>query len=191
MTGDNLVAFTGRSGSTEYPMHFMQYSRAAMHRSQPRGQDHNEGAGIFANNGTVYLTGVTLSNNTATENGGAIYSDPSLVTITSYTFSGNSASLGADLFNEDSAVTIINSTVTDVANTSAAVTIRFDDLFAQVSSFKQAAQQSLARGNTSAAANQLGACVNQLDALVQSHRLNEEMVESLVHDLDSLIAFIG
>jgi predicted outer membrane repeat protein len=179
-----------------------------------------EGAGIFANGGTVTLTGVTLSDNTATANGGAIYGDPAVVTITSCTFSGNTAPAGADLYNLNSSVallstnlngvannggtiTLIDSSISGVSGSGGTVTDPIANLLAQVaaldlnsgqrnslSSTLQAAQQSLTRANTTAAVNQLGAFVNQVNALVNSHRLGQITADTLVGEVDDLLSFL-
>ena len=50
-----------------------------------------------------------------------------------------------------------------------------------------AAQQSLANANTTAAANQLNAFVNQVNALVHSHRLGEITADNLIGEVDDLV----
>jgi predicted outer membrane repeat protein len=177
-----------------------------------------EGAGIYAAGGMVGLHNVTLSDNTATANGGAIYTDPSVVTLTACTFRGNTAPAGADLYNLDSSVNLVNTNLNGVANNSGGtitligsnvtgvsgsggtVTDPIADLIAQVGTLDlnsgqqnsltsklQAAQQSLARGNDTAAGNQLNAFVNQVNALVNSQRLGQLSADDLVSDVDALL----
>ena len=55
----------------------------------------------------------------------------------------------------------------------------------------QAAQQALANENTMAAENQLHAFINQLNALVNSHRLGEITADSLVSEADNLVELIS
>jgi len=68
-----------------------------------------DGGGIF-NDGSLTLTNVVLSGNTATGNGGAISNQGGL-SIDMSTLSGNSAGNGGGIFNAGGGVTITNSTL--------------------------------------------------------------------------------
>ena len=54
----------------------------------------------------------------------------------------------------------------------------------------QAVEQSLLRANTTAAVNQLNAFLNQVIALVNSHRLGDLTADLLVEDVDNLVTLI-
>jgi uncharacterized delta-60 repeat protein len=54
----------------------------------------------------------------------------------------------------------------------------------------QAAEQSLLRTNTTAAGNQVGAFLNQVQALVNSHRLGQLSADSLVSEVDDILAVL-
>jgi hypothetical protein len=126
-----------------------------------------------------------------------------VVTIIFSTFSSNFAPVGADLYNLDSSITIINSSISGIYNNGGTVTrpeVEINNLISQVAGLNlssaqrdsltsklQAAQQSLANANTTAAANQLNAFVNQVNALVNSHRLGEITADLLIDDVQSLI----
>jgi predicted outer membrane repeat protein len=153
--------------------------------------------------GDVTMTGCTVNGNTAYVYGGGIFVDPAVVTVINSTFSGNSAPWGADLYNLDSSVIVISSSVTGIYNNGGAVT-NFADLLSQVSALNlssgvtnsltsklQAAEQSLGNANTTAAVNQLDAFVNQIDALVNSRRVGEITADSLVDEVDNLVGLIG
>jgi predicted outer membrane repeat protein len=162
------------------------------------------GGAIKTFGGSLMINGCTLTNNSAGQSGGAINADPAVVTIISSTFSGNSAPVGADLYNEDSAVTIIASSITGIYIEGGTVTDPIAHLLAQVAALNlssgvtnsltstlQSAQASLASANTTAAVNQLTAFINQLNALVNSHRLGDLTADSLINEVDNLIALIG
>jgi hypothetical protein len=129
-----------------------------------------------------------------------MYIDPAVVTITSCTFTGNTAPAGADLYNLASSVTLVSTNLNGVANNSGGT---IADLIAQVAALNlnsgqrnslmstlQAAQQSLTRANDTAAVNQLGAFANQVNALVNSHRLGQITADSLVSEVDNLISVL-
>jgi hypothetical protein len=166
--------------------------------------------------GSVYsLVDTTVTNshfngNLATDQGGGIFIDPAVLTIINCTFSGNSAPAGADLYSLNSTVNIVSSSIANVASSGGTVTVFADvasygtsvinDLIAQVATLNltdaqrhsltvklQAAQQSLANGNATAAANQLNAFDNQVNALVNSHRLGQITAEDLIAEVQSLI----
>jgi hypothetical protein len=71
--------------------------------------DYGDGGGI-ANHGTLTVTGTTLSGNSATYDGGGIANYGTL-TVTSSTLSGNRATAGGGIYN-DGTMTLSGSTVT-------------------------------------------------------------------------------
>ncbi|GIW43121.1 MAG: hypothetical protein KatS3mg077_0403 [Candidatus Binatia bacterium] len=74
----------------------------------------NDGGAIFNEGGTVTITNSTLSNNRATEFGGAISNiGGGTVTITNSTLSGNRAGRGGAISNASGTVTITNSTISN------------------------------------------------------------------------------
>jgi hypothetical protein len=157
------------------------------------------GAGaVFA--GTLTMDGCTVNGNSAYQYGGGMYLDPAVVTILASHFAANSASAGADLYNLDSAVTVIASPIAGISNNGGTVTDPIATLLAQVaalplnggqrnslSSTLQAAQQSLASAHTTAAVNQLHAFINQIHALVNSHRLGQITADALVGEVNDLL----
>jgi hypothetical protein len=126
------------------------------------------------------------------------------VTILSSTFTGNTASAGTDLYNLDSTVTIIASQISGIGSNGGTVTDPFADLIAQVTALNlnqgeknsltsklQAASQSLMRTDDSAATHQLDAFINQLNALVNSHRLGAIAADSVIDEVDDLLGVLS
>ena len=162
------------------------------------------GGGIETHGGTLTMTHCTVNGNTAYHYGGGVYVDPVVVTIIGCTFSGNSAPDGADVYNLDSSVTVISSQIASITNIGGTVTDPINDLLTRVTALNlnfgptnsltstlQAAQQSLANASTTAAVNQLHAFINQVNALVNSHRLGAITANSLINEVDNLAELIG
>ena len=93
--------------------------------------------------GSLTMTGCTVNGNTAYQYGGGMYIDPAAVTVLFSTFSGNSAPLGADLYNLDSNVTLIASSVAAIYNSGGTVTDPIHDLLAQVTALWTAARPTV------------------------------------------------
>jgi hypothetical protein len=75
---------------------------------------HLGGGGIYNDNGTVTVTGCTLSGNSALRLGGGILNDPGgSVSVTASTLSGNSAGLGGGIVNRFATLTVTASTLSD------------------------------------------------------------------------------
>jgi predicted outer membrane repeat protein len=158
---------------------------------------------------TLVANGNTYTGNTGYSDGGAMIIDPSEVTIISCTFAGNTAPVGADLSAVDSTVTLVGTTVGGLAAAGGSVTATdlftyqggmIDQLEVRVAALGltagqqnslraslEAARQSLASGNGAAAVGQLGAFVNKVNALVNSHRLGEITADALISQVDSLV----
>jgi hypothetical protein len=169
----------------------------------------------------VTWSGWTLSGNTGYVDGGGVFIDPAVVTIISCTFTGNTAPAGADLYNLDSSVTLVSTDLNGVANNGGTITLigssvsgvsgsggtvtdPIADLIAQVAALNlnsgqqnslistlQAAEQSLLRGHTTPAVNQLNAFTNQVNALVNSHRLSDLTADDLDSQVDDLVQLLG
>jgi hypothetical protein len=161
------------------------------------------GGAIAITSGSVTMDRCTVNGNTAYQYGGGMFVDPSVATIIGCTFSGNSAPSGADLYNLDSAVTLIASSIDNVTNSGGTITDPLATLEEQVAALDltsgqknslistlQAVQDSLTRDNTTAAVNQLHAFINQVNALLNSHRLGEILADSLIGEVDNLIGEI-
>jgi hypothetical protein len=163
------------------------------------------GGAIKIDGGTLTIDGTLVTRNNASQFGGGISVDPAVATIISCTFTGNTAPVGADLYNLDSTVTIIASSIANVTSTGGGtVTDPFADLLAEVAALNlngdvinsltsklQAAEQSLTKADTTAAVNQLDAFLNEVNALVQSHRLGEIDADTLTNEVDTVLTLIG
>jgi hypothetical protein len=149
------------------------------------------------------MTSCTVNANTAYVYGGGMYVDPAVVTIIGSTFTGNSAPAGAGLYNLDSSVTLIASSVSGLFSQGGTVTDPIANLLAQVAALNlssgqrnsltstlQAAQQSLMRSNTTAAVNQLNAFINHVNALVNSNRLGQITADTLVGEVGDLLSVL-
>jgi hypothetical protein len=156
---------------------------------------------------TILITGgsLTLSNDIVQESTG--YNDAAIK------ITGGSLNLaGGNTLNINGAGQFIVSTGTSlVAATGTAYQINgvtlptagIDDLIARgaalplnsgqqnsLTSTLQAAEQALLRANTTAAANQLSAFINQVNALVNSHRLSQLSADALIEEVDNLLAVL-
>jgi predicted outer membrane repeat protein len=164
--------------------------------------------GAIWSTGNVTITGNTgITLNVAFNSGGGIYVDPASLTIISSTVSGNSAPVGADIYNLNSAVILINSSVTNIFNNGGTITTPDSvatSLNAQISALLQsgaltadqaagltdklqAATQSLDSGNLKAGVNELNAFINQLDAFVNSGTLTAAQAQPLIDGANQLI----
>jgi hypothetical protein len=161
------------------------------------GNSANYGGGIYTHYGRLAILSSVVAGNTAPV-GADIYNLDSNVTISGSTV-GDVANFGT--------VTLIASNVGSITNGSGGTVFdpaaEINNLIAQVAGLNltadqqagltnklQAAQQSLASANTTAAANQLEAFINQTNALVKSHKLGEITADSLINQVDSLIVVI-
>jgi hypothetical protein len=131
-----------------------------------------------------------------------------LLTIISSTVTGNSAPTGADLYNLNSTVTLINSTVTNISNNGGTITTpdsAATNLDSQISALATAgtltasqasgltskvtaADGSLNSGNLTPAVNQLNAFINQLNAFVKSGTLTSAQAQPLIDAANQLIS---
>jgi hypothetical protein len=178
----------------------LDLSGMALGSTSVDGNHANSGGAVATVGGVTTMTSCIVRGNTAQDQGGALWIDPSMMTIISCTFSDNTAPAGADLYNLDSTVTIIASSIANVTSNGGTVTDPFANLLTEVaalnlgngvanslSSKLHAAEQSLERGNATAAGNQLEALINQVNALVNSHRLGEITADSLIDEVDILV----
>ncbi len=163
-----------------------------------------DGGAIAVKGGSLNMSDCTVNGNTAYVYGGGMYVDPAIINIVSCTFTGNGAPAGADLYNLDSPVTIVASSIANVTSTGGTIIDPLADLLAQVAALNlstgvtnsltsklQAAERSLADSNTAAAENQLNAFVNQIDALANSHRLGQLTADSFAAEVDDLLNVVG
>jgi hypothetical protein len=163
-----------------------------------------DGGAIKTFGGSLTMTNCTVYSNSASGDGGGVDVDPATAIIISSTFANNSALVGADLYNLDSTVTVIASSLTAVSTSGGTTTDPIQDLLAQItalnlnagqknslSSKLQAAQQSLTRSNFNTAVNQLDTVINEIDALVLSHRLDQYSADALIGEVDDLIDVIA
>jgi hypothetical protein len=154
------------------------------------------GGAVYIDPSTLTVDSSTILGNSAPQ-GADIYNLDSSVTITQSQV-GDVANYG-DL-------TVIASTVGSLTGTGTVLDpiAEIDNLIAQVAALSlnsgeqnaltvklQAAQQSLANGNTTAAANQLNAFINQANALVRSQRLGELTGDALIDDVQGLVDAIS
>jgi parallel beta-helix repeat protein len=162
------------------------------------------GGAIAIYGSSMTMTSCTVNGNTAYVYGGGMYVDPAVLTIVGSTFTGNTASAGADLYNLDTTVTVLASQISGIANNGGTVTDPIANLIAQVAALNltqgvknsltsklQAAEQSLESGNTTAALNQLEAFIHQVNALVNSDRLDQLTADYLDSAVDDLIQLLG
>jgi predicted outer membrane repeat protein len=168
----------------------------------------NGGAIYISAEGTpVSISNCTVNGNSAASYGGGVYVDPSAVSITSSTISNNTARTGADLYNLNSEVTLINSTVSNISNNGGTITTpdsAATNLSTQISALTQsgtltanqaagltsklqAAAQSLDIGNLTPGVNQLSAFINQVNAFVKSHKLTTAQAQPLIDGANQLI----
>jgi predicted outer membrane repeat protein len=165
------------------------------------------GGAIASLAATTNISSCTVNGNSADFQGGGVYIDPSVVTILSSTISGNSAPVGADVYNLDSSITMINSTLGDLYNNGGTVTTPDSavtsldaeiatltqsgtltaDQAAGLTSKLQAARQSLNNGKFTPGVNQLNAFINQVNAFVKSHTLTSAQAQPPLDGANELI----
>jgi hypothetical protein len=106
--------------------------------------------------------------------------------------------------NGDGTITLIASSIGGVTGNGGTVSDPMADLLAQVANLNlssgvinsltsklQPAEQSFTDGNTTPAENQLGAFINQVDALVNSNRPSKLTADDLTGAVDDLIQLLG
>jgi hypothetical protein len=157
--------------------------------------DHS-GGGIWFDPAVATITACTFSGNTAPA-GADLYNLDSSVTLIS-------TNLNGVVNNNGGTITLIGSSISGLTGSGGTVTDPMANLLAQVAALDlssgvinsltsklQAAEQSLSDTNTTAAVDQLDAFVNEVDALVNSHRLGELSADSLISEVDNVINVIG
>jgi predicted outer membrane repeat protein len=169
------------------------------------------GGAMYLQSNSITISSCTVNNNSAAFQGGGLFIDPATVRIISSTISNNSAPVGADVYNLNSALTLINSTVTNFFNNGGTITTPDSvatNLDARISALAQsgaltadqaaglrdklqAATQALDSGNLTAGLNDLNAFVNQLDAFVKSDVLTAAQAQPLIDGANQLITALN
>jgi predicted outer membrane repeat protein len=165
------------------------------------------GGAISSVNATTNISNCTVNGNSANFQGGGINIDPSAVTIISSTVNNNTAPVGADIYNLNSALTVIASTVGNISNNGGTITTPASavaDLGTQISALTQsgaltasqaagltsklqAAQYSLDNGKFTPGVNQLNAFINQVNAFVKSQTLTAAQAQPMINGANQLI----
>jgi hypothetical protein len=76
------------------------------------GNSAGNGGGLYNEDGTINLDGVTVSGNTASGNGGGLFNSPrGTITVTTCTVSGNTAVAGGGLYNDGGTINLTGATI--------------------------------------------------------------------------------
>src|SRR5262249_4693617 len=140
------------------------------------------------NDAAIKITGGSLDLGTADSPGGNTIN---IVGAGQFLFSTGSSfvtTVGTTL--QINGVTLPIDAITDLISQVAALKLSSGQTNNLISTL-QAAQKSLANANTTAALNQVNAFVNQLNALINSRRLGVITADSLINNVDNLVALIG
>jgi hypothetical protein len=136
----------------------------------------------------IKITGGSLNLGTADSPGGNTIN---IVGAGQFIFSTGSSlvtTVGTTL--QINGVTLPIDAITDLISQVAALNLSSGQTNNLISTL-QAAQKSLTNANTTAALYQVNAFVNQLNALINSRRLGVITADSLINDVDNLVALIG
>jgi hypothetical protein len=171
----------------------------------------DSGGAMNLQSNSISISNCTVNNNSASYQGGGLFIDPTTLAIVSSTISGNLAPTGADLYNLNSTVMLINSTVTNIFNNGGTIStpdsvaasldaqisalaqsgVLTADQAAGLTSKLQAATQSLDNGKLTAGVNQLSAFIHQLNAFEKSDTLTAADVQALIDSADQLITAVS